>query len=177
LPLPSSLPAAWMPDARALALALALAAAPLAAKPPETGQPTGMGDFSAFAVGSPQTGLATTRLTVTAGGKLHAYMVEIAATPQQQATGMMYRKAMPPGTGMLFPMQPARPASFYMRNTYIPLDIIFIGPDRRVRNIGANATPLSDALVSSAGPVSAVLELKGGEAARIGLKPGDKVAW
>ncbi len=137
-----------------------------------------MGDFSAFGLGAPQTGLATRKLTVTtAGGKSHAYTVEIAATQQQQATGMMFRKAMPAGTGMLFPMNPPRPASFYMRNTYLPLDIIFIGTDRRVQTIGANATPLSESLVSSTGPVIAVLELRGGEAARIGLKPGDKVAW
>ncbi len=157
------------------ALAILIAGAPLAAKSPPG---TALGDFSGFSVGSPQTGLVVKPLTITtAAGKSHRYTVEIAQTQQQQATGMMFRKSMARDTGMLFPMSPARAASFYMRNTYVPLDIIFVGPDRRVLNIGANAEPLSEALVSSAGPVSAVLELTAGEAARIGLKPGDKVSW
>jgi len=157
-------------------LALCFTAATLQAKQPSHG--TALGDFSAFSVGSPQTGLAVRKLNVTtADGKTHAYTVELAQTQAQQAIGMMFRKDMPRNTGMLFPMSPARPASFYMRNTYLPLDIIFIGPDKRVLNIGANAVPLSENLVSSTGPVSAVLELRGGEAARIGLKPGDKVNW
>jgi len=166
-----------MAEARALVLALALAvAAPsLRAMPPASG---GLGDFSSYSLGAPQTGLATRRLGIrTQAGKTLEYSVEIAATPQQQATGMMHRKSMGARSGMLFPMQPARPASFYMRNTYVPLDIIFIDANRRVLNIGANATPLSEALISSAGPVIAVLELRGGEAARIGLKPGDRIDW
>ena len=158
----------------ALLLALTLAAVPLAAKPRVADS---MGDFSAFSAGAPQSGLAAKTVTVTAKGKTHSYRVELAQSPQQQAIGMMYRKTMKPGTGMLFPMKPARPTSFYMRNTYVPLDIIFIGPDNRVLNIGADATPLSEALVSSAGPISAVLELAAGEAKRIGLMPGDTVRW
>lgn len=167
-----------MPDRlRAVALlALCLAATALPAKQPPAG--TALGDFSAFSVGSPQTGLAVVPLSLaTADGKTHRYKVELAETQGQQAIGMMFRKEMPRDTGMLFPMRPARAAGFYMRNTYISLDIIFIGPDRRVLNIGANAVPLSETLVKSSGPVSAVLELRAGEAARIGLKPGDKVDW
>jgi uncharacterized protein len=161
---------------RAIALlAACLSATALPAKQP---QGTALGDFSAFSVGSPQTGLALKPLTITtAAGRTHSYTVELAETSQQQAIGMMFRKDMARNRGMLFPMRPPREASFYMRNTYVPLDIIFIGPDRRVLNIGANAVPLSEALVSSTGPVSAVLELRAGEAARIGLKPGDKVSW
>lgn len=155
-------------------LALLLAALPLSAKPPQAGS---LGDFSAFSVGSPQTGLTIKPVTVIANGKAHRYKAEVAQTPQQQAIGMMFRKSMPQDSGMLFPMQPTRPASFYMRNTYLPLDIIFIGPDNRVLNIAANTTPLSEALVSSDGPVAAVLELKAGEAKRIGLKPGDSIRW
>lgn len=167
-----------MPDIlRAVALvALCFSATALPAKQPTEGK--ALGDFSAFSVGSPQTGLRVKTLSLTtADGKTYSYRVELAETQAQQAIGMMFRKQMPRDTGMLFPMRPARPASFYMRNTYLPLDLIFIGPDRRVLNIGANAVPLSESLVSSAGPVSAVLELRGGEAARIGLKPGDKVSW
>jgi len=127
--------------------------------------------------GRPQTGLKIIPLTIETGGKSHIYKVEVAATPAQQAHGMMFRTAMPPGTGMLFPMQPPRPASFWMRNTLISLDLIFIGANGKVRNIIAGAVPRSDAPLTSVGPVAAVLELQAGEAERIGLKPGDAVRW
>lgn len=89
---------------------------------------------------------------------------------------MMFRKTMAADSGMLFPMQPARLATFYMRNTYVPLDIIFIGQDRKVLNVG-KGEPLNEDIVAADGLTAAVLELKGGEAARIGLKPGDTVQW
>lgn len=155
--------------ASALALAGLLGAAPAAPA------------FSREAVppaGKPQTGLRIIPLTIeTAGGKRHAYKVEVAATPDQQAHGMMFRTTMPPGTGMLFPMDPPRAASFWMENTLIPLDLVFIGADGRIRNIVAGAVPKSRAPLASVGPVAAVLELRGGEAERIGARPGDKVAW
>ena len=109
-------------------------------------------------------------------GRTHRYVVEIARTPEEQARGLMYRRSMPRDRGMVFPMEPPRPASFWMSNTYIPLDIIFIGPDGAVLNVG-HGKPLSLQTVESLGPAAAVLELNAGEAARIGLKPGDKVAW
>jgi uncharacterized protein len=127
--------------------------------------------------GKPQDGLKMIPLTIEAGGKLHRYKVEVAATADQQAHGMMFRTEMPPMTGMLFPMSPPRAAGFWMENTLISLDLIFVGSDGRVRNIAAEAVPKSRAVLESMGPVAAVLELKGGEAARIGLKPGDKVSW
>lgn len=128
--------------------------------------------------GSPQTGLKIIPLTIkTSDGRHHVYKVELAATPEQQAHGMMFRTAMLPRTGMIFPMTPPRPASFWMRNTLIPLDLIFIGANGRVRNIIAGAVPKSEAPLSSVGAVAAVLELDSGEARRIGLKPGDAVIW
>nr|WP_255696921.1 DUF192 domain-containing protein [Sandaracinobacteroides sayramensis] len=128
--------------------------------------------------GKPQTGLKVIPLSITTGnGRTHRYRVEVAATAAQQAHGMMFRTKMAPETGMLFPMSPPREAGFWMENTLIPLDLVFIGADRKVRNIAAEAVPHSRATLSSIGPVAAVLELKGGEAARIGLKPGDKVDW
>lgn len=133
-------------------------------------------DFSAWGAGNPQTGLRIIGVVVHARGGKHSYKVEVAGTPRQQATGMMYRKSMKRDEGMLFPMNPARPAGFFMRNTYVPLDIIFIGPDRKVLNIG-QGKPLDETVIHSDGPVIAVLELKGGEAKRIGLKPGDRVEW
>jgi hypothetical protein len=78
---------------------------------------------------------------------------------------------------MLFPMQPPRHASFWMRNTVISLDIIFVGTDRRVLNIAANTVPYSEEPLPSDGAVSAVLELVGGRAAQLGIMAGDKVEW
>jgi len=128
--------------------------------------------------GRPQTGLNVTPLTIkTRDGKRHVYKVELAQTPSQQAHGMMFRTSVRPKTGMLFLMQPPRPASFWMRNTLVSLDLVFIGANGKVRNIIGGAVPLSDAPLSSVGPVAAVLELGAGEAERIGLRPGDPVLW
>ncbi|WP_448581418.1 DUF192 domain-containing protein [Thermaurantiacus sp.] len=126
---------------------------------------------------APNAGLPRIALEVETARGRHSYRVEVAATPAAQQTGMMFRTKVPPGTGMLFPFDPPRPAAFWMHNTFVALDIIFIGADGRVRNIAANATPMSLELRHSDGPVAAVLELAGGEAARIGLKPGDRVRW
>jgi uncharacterized membrane protein (UPF0127 family) len=138
--------------------------------------PYTMGGFASPAIGKPQTGLKTLPLRIEAAGKTFLYTVEVAATPEQQAIGMMFRTDMPAKTGMLFLMNPPRFATFYMRNTFIPLDIIFIDANGRVLNI-TTAVPLTDTLVPSAGKAAAVLELAGGEAARIGLKAGDRVRW
>jgi uncharacterized membrane protein (UPF0127 family) len=125
----------------------------------------------------PVSGLPVIPLTVTHEGKRHAFRVEVARTSQEQAKGLMFRTAMGADEGMIFPMRPPRDASFWMKNTVIPLDIIFIGTDRRILNIAANAVPYSEAPLPSAGLTSAVLELNGGRAAELGLAPGDKVEW
>jgi uncharacterized protein len=131
-----------------------------------------------IAGGKPQTGLKVVPLSIeTSGGKKHVYQVEVAATAAQQAHGMMHRTRMVPMAGMIFPMDPPRQAAFWMENTLIPLDLVFIGADGRIRNIIANAIPKSQAQLRSAGPVAAVLELAGGETDRIGARPGDKVVW
>lgn len=148
---------------------MALAAAPLAAQPAS--------DLARFGVGEPNRGLARVPLHITTRTGTHRYTVEVARTAEQQAIGMMHRRSVPPGTGMLFPFSPPRPASFWMRNTLVPLDIIFIRTDGRVLNIEAEAVPLSETMRSSTGPAAAVLELAGGEAKRIGLAPGDRVEW
>lgn len=147
-------------------LLLALAALPAPAREPVLEGPT-----------APNAGLPHIMVELVTGRGRHGYRVEVAATPAAQQTGMMFRRSVPPGTGMLFPMDPPRPAAFWMHNTFVALDIIFIGADGRVRNIAANATPMSLELRQSDGPVAAVLELAGGEAARIGLRPGDRVRW
>ena len=111
---------------------------------------------------------------VTASG-VHVLDVEIAATPETQALGLMYRTSLPDTKGMLFPHSEPREVSMWMRNTYIPLDMVFIRADGTVHRIEARTEPLSERIISSNGPISAVLEIAGGNAERLGLKPGDKV--
>lgn len=125
----------------------------------------------------PVSGLPVIPLTVTHDGKVHAFRVEVAASEAEQQKGLMFRTEMGPDEGMIFPMRPARPASFWMRNTVLSLDIVFIGPDGRITNIAANAVPYSEDPLSSVGLVKGVLELNAGRTAELGMKPGDKVAW
>ena len=112
----------------------------------------------------------------TAKGVVH-YHVEVATTGDEQARGLMYRTSLPHHGGMIFPMAPARFASFWMKNTYIPLDIIFIRPDGSIARIAANAVPENLATIDSGEPVSAVLEIIGGGAAANGIVEGDVVVW
>jgi hypothetical protein len=128
--------------------------------------------------GVPQAALLVVPLTIEgANGRRHRYRVEVAGTPGQQAIGMMFRRSMAADEGMIFPMNPPREAAFWMRNTLIPLDLLFIGPDRRIIRIAAMAEPRSERMIPSGGKVIAVLELKGGEAARAGIRAGDRVRW
>lgn len=101
--------------------------------------------------------------------------VEIADTPARQAVGLMYRTELPQGRGMLFLHDAPREVTMWMRNTYIPLDMVFIRADGTVHRIAAMTEPHSEEIIASKGRVTAVLEIAGGEAARLGLKPGDKV--
>ena len=117
------------------------------------------------------------RLTIASHGKTHAFTVEVARTPEQQAQGLMYRNALDPDRGMIFPFDTVRQASFWMKNTLIPLDLIFIRADGKIANIEANAVPLSLQPIYSDGDVAAVLEIAGGRAAELGVAPGDKVDW
>lgn len=125
----------------------------------------------------PESGLPLIPLTVKSGGKIHAFTVEIAESRIEQAKGLMFRRAMGANEGMVFPFDPPRQASFWMKNTVIPLDIIFIGPDHRILNIEANAVPYSETPRVSRGKAAAVLELNGGRAAQLGIGPGDKVEY
>ena len=122
-------------------------------------------------------GLEQVPLTITSGGREHRFTVEIAKTPEEQAMGLMYRNALAPDRGMIFPFDPPRPASFWMRNTLIPLDMIFVRADGSIANIAANTVPMSEEPVTSDGPVAAVFEIAGGRATELGIKPGDKVNW
>jgi uncharacterized membrane protein (UPF0127 family) len=103
------------------------------------------------------------------------FQVEVAKTPKQQAQGLMYRRSMAADAGMLFVYESPQPASYWMKNTFIPLDMLFIGADGRIVNIRQRTVPRSLTPVRSDGDVIAVLELNGGTSARLGIKAGDRV--
>jgi uncharacterized protein len=130
-----------------------------------------------IAAATSEAGLDQTSLCITSGDKTHSFTVEIARTSAQQARGLMFRTSLADDKGMIFPFPQARMASFWMKNTVIPLDIIFIRADGRIENIAANTTPYSTDPVESTGPVTAVLELRAGLAAERGIKAGDLVRW
>jgi len=105
------------------------------------------------------------------------FRVEVAATPAQQERGLMFRTSLAPDAGMIFPMSPARPATFWMKNTLIPLDMIFVRENGTIARIAANTRPETLDLVDSGEPVVAVLEIAGGGAAKQGIAAGDRVRW
>jgi uncharacterized protein len=128
----------------------------------------------AAAATCPNTGLRSQRVTLETAKGRFSYRLEVAATAAEQACGMMFRDSMAPGTGMTFPMQPPRATGFWMENTAVPLDIIYVSPAGRVLNV-RQGQPYSREVLNSAGVTAEVIELAAGEAARIGLKAGDRV--
>jgi uncharacterized membrane protein (UPF0127 family) len=131
--------------------------------------------FLATSVAVPAHAGALDSLQIVTSTGRHAFQVEIADNDASREHGLMDRRYMAPNHGMLFEFDRDEPVSFWMKNTYIPLDMIFIAPSGVVTHIAANAEPLSERVVPSGGPAIAVLELNGGMAASIGLKVGDKV--
>jgi uncharacterized membrane protein (UPF0127 family) len=115
-------------------------------------------------------------LEIASKSGVHVFAVEMATTPEEQAKGLMFRRQLPEGQGMLFDFHREQPTSFWMKNTYVPLDMIFIRADGRILRIAENTVPLSEALVPSGGPVLAVLEVVAGTAKKLGIAPGDRVA-
>lgn len=107
----------------------------------------------------------------------HRFDVEVAATPQEQEKGLMFRKALDADGGMLFPMDPPRTASFWMKDTLIPLDMLFVHTDGTIAFLKSEAQPYAREPVSAGVPVAAVLELRGGRAAELGIAEGDRVSW
>ena len=100
------------------------------------------------------------------------FMVETAQSSREMRTGLMYRKSMPENQGMIFDVKTPRSITMWMKNTYIPLDIVFIGPDYKISGIYKNAKPMSEKLISSPGDAAAVLELNAGSAEKHHLKKG-----
>ena len=108
---------------------------------------------------------------------VHVFAVEIAETEEARAKGLMFRKSLPEGQGMLFDFHKEQEVGFWMQNTYIPLDMIFIRRNGTISRIAENTQPLSTKIVPSGGPVLAVLEVAGGTARKLGIAPGDKVTF
>ena len=119
----------------------------------------------------------TSTLTITSATGDHKFAVELATTPAQQEQGLMYRRSMAPDAGMLFDFGHPTTTAFWMKNTLIPLDMLFVAADGRIVNIHERAVPMSEDLIPSQGQVRAVIELNGGTAARLGIKPGDRVVY
>jgi uncharacterized membrane protein (UPF0127 family) len=107
---------------------------------------------------------------------VHVFSVEVVANDADRAKGLMFRKELPEGQGMLFDFQRDQDIAMWMKNTYIPLDMIFITADGRIRRIAENTEPLSERIIPSGGPVRGVLEVIGGTARKLGIAPGDRVA-
>lgn len=133
--------------------------------------------LAACAGGGSEAGLTETVVTIAQGDQQHRFTVEVARTPAQQAIGMMNRTSVAPDRGMLFPFAQPKFASFWMKNTFIPLDIIFIRADGSVDRIAENTIPESLEPIVSGGEVAAVLEVAGGTAARLGIDESAIVRW
>jgi uncharacterized protein len=131
--------------------------------------------FLAASAGVPARAGELDSLEIATSTGRHAFQVEIANNDATREHGLMDRRYMAPDHGMLFEFDREAPVAFWMKNTYIPLDMIFIAPSGVVTHIAANAEPLSERVIPSGGPSVAVLELDGGIAASIGLKVGDKI--
>ena len=126
--------------------------------------------------GAPVPAAETQTLEIVTANGVHSFAVEFVANDADRAKGLMFRRELPEGRGMLFDFQREQDVAMWMQNTYIPLDMIFINADGRIRRIAENTEPLSTAIIPSGGPVRGVLEVIGGTARKFGIKPGDRVA-
>jgi uncharacterized membrane protein (UPF0127 family) len=119
----------------------------------------------------------TAQLTIVTAGGPHPFTVELATTPAQMEQGLMFRQSLAPDAGMLFDFTTPSVAMMWMKNTLIPLDMLFVDGQGRVVNIHERAVPGSLATIAAAAPVRAAIELNGGTAARLGIRPGDRVIY
>lgn len=123
-----------------------------------------------------QTGLQEVPLTIRSRSREHRFTVEVAGTPDQQERGLMFRKSLAGDRGMIFPYAPPQQVAFWMKNTLLPLDIVYIRADGTIARI-VNAEPMDLTPLPSGEPIVLVLEIRGGRAAELGIKEGDKVSW
>jgi uncharacterized protein len=131
--------------------------------------------LAAFAAALPVRAAGQDTIDIVTRTGVHAFSVELATNTAERAVGLMFRKELPEGHGMLFDFQTEQPVQFWMHNTYIPLDMIFIAADGRIVHIAENAKPMSDDLIPSVRPVRAVLEVIAGTARKFGIAAGDRV--
>jgi len=116
-------------------------------------------------------------ITIDTAAGSRRFSVELAVTPAQEEQGLMFRQRLAPDAGMLFVFGDTAVRTFWMKNTLIPLDMLFIAPDGRIVDIHERAVPLSEDVIPSREPARAVLELNGGTAARLGIEIGDVVRY
>lgn len=132
--------------------------------------------IAGFAVASAPAGAASFQpLEIVTKNGVQVFSVEMATTEEEKQTGLMYRKELADGKGMLFDFNPEQEISMWMKNTYVSLDMIFIRADGRILRIAENTEPLSTKIISSRGPARAVLEVVAGTAQKYGIRPGDRV--
>jgi uncharacterized membrane protein (UPF0127 family) len=115
-------------------------------------------------------------LVIATAGGARTFSVELAKSRREQDRGLMYRRSLPAKQGMLFDFGSVQPVSMWMKNTYVPLDMLFIGTDGRIRRIAANTRPLSTSLIPGGDGVRYVLEVRAGTARKLGIAVGDKVS-
>ncbi|MAG97996.1 MAG: DUF192 domain-containing protein [Alphaproteobacteria bacterium] len=120
-------------------------------------------------------GLPTTELVIATAKHRHTFTVELAANRQDRARGLMYRRTLAPDAGMLFDYGAPVRIAMWMKNTYIPLDMLFISSDGTISHIAERTVPHSLTTIVGPKPARAVLELNGGSAARLGIRVGDRV--
>jgi uncharacterized membrane protein (UPF0127 family) len=131
--------------------------------------------LSRFSVGADLQQFQTSELTIISATGSHRFKVELAETLAQMTQGLMFRTSLAPDAGMLFDYKQPTVATMWMRNTLIPLDMLFVDAQGRIVNIHQRAVPLSLDVISAAAPVRVVIELNGGTASRLGIEPGDQV--
>ena len=115
-------------------------------------------------------------LEIASKSGVHVFNVELAVTSEERQRGLMFRRSVPEFYGMLFDFKDEQEVQMWMKNTYVSLDMIFIQGDGRIRSIAENTDPESERIISSRGPVRAVLEVVGGTARKLDIQPGDRVA-
>jgi uncharacterized membrane protein (UPF0127 family) len=126
-------------------------------------------------VAAPAPAAEQTTIEIVSASGVHAFAVELATTEAERERGLMFRRELPQGQGMLFDFKRDQEVAFWMHNTYISLDMLFIRSDGRILRIAENAKPMSDDLIPSGGAVRGVLEVIAGTARDLGIKPGDRV--
>jgi uncharacterized protein len=123
------------------------------------------------------TAAAAEPVVIHAGGSAYKFEVEVVTTPETRAQGLMFRESMAANAGMLFIYPDEKPVSFWMKNTLIPLDMLFLKADGSIVHIARNAVPHDETAIDSGAAVKAVLEINGGTATALGIKEGDRVEY